>query len=488
MIQSVNKEGDVKATNDYRSLTSPVIRNTRLVTVEPVIAGFMMADGIFYGVQSEFIQGRIAILHNYTLPNNAENGTCSVNESNAQSKLQSEIQAETSVWLMYFTLAYALPSIFMTVIIGAWSDSVGRRFAVLTSSAGTLINFITWTLVAHFELHLEILIASSFVKGLCGATSLFNASCFTYICDVTTKENRTPRIIVCDCVLLLSLGIGQLCGGFLVDYFDFTITFTISVCFTSMAIIYTSIPYLLRETILIKTRFKENLTRSINGVVKVLAEKDVEYRKTFYIINFVFFILTTFTTANSPYGLLIVHFLGEPFCFSFLLLSYYSAAMSFSPALGLVMCALFLKRWLDDYWLLHLGMCSAMLFFYVGAAAKTTAVAFVGVGLGIFKTLFGPSCRSLVSKSSSPQEQGAVFGFLGMADALAGIASPLILNNIYSVTVYSMPTFVFWMCGSFCLLPIIAVSYLQLNNRNKKQKIVIDVNSDITPDNPSMMN
>ncbi|XP_071955244.1 proton-coupled folate transporter-like [Antedon mediterranea] len=472
-----------KSSFGYRPLNAAGKKNARLITIEPILCLFMLGDGIYYGLQSEFIQGRIADVHNYTLPNNNENGTCSMNASSPEGKLQADIEAEASNWVMYITIAYTFPSVFMTLILGSWSDYVGRKPAILITAVGTLLNLIVWTIVVALNLPLEILIASAFLRGMSGGTSLFLAACFTYISDVTTTENRTTRIIACEFVFLMSFSCGQFGGGFLVDQFSYTIAYTVAIGFTFISIIYNTIPYLLRETIVTKINFKESIKKQLVAISAIWTEKDLEYKKMFVVVNICFFIAISCIASTTVMSLLTLHFLAQPFCFSYLMVSFYTAALALAATIGLLLCVVLLKRWLNDYWLIHLSMLSAMLSNFVSAIAKTTTIAFVGGGLGIFKMLFGPPCRSIISKKSSQEEQGAVFGFLGMVDSLAAFISPLILNNIYSATVHTMPTFVFWMCGSFSIIPIISVCYLQYEDRKRQQMLTIDP-PDTTPGDP----
>ncbi|XP_071957023.1 lysosomal proton-coupled steroid conjugate and bile acid symporter SLC46A3-like [Antedon mediterranea] len=461
----------------YQPLNAADKKNARLITIEPIICFFMLGDGIYYGLQSEFIQGRIADVHNYTLPNNNdENGTCSLNASSPENKLQADIEAEASNWVMYITIAYTLPSVFMTLVLGSWSDSVGRKPAILITSVGTLLNLISWTIVAALNLPLEILIASEMLRGMSGGTSLLTAACFTYISDVTTTENRTTRIIACEFVFLVSLSCGQFSGGFLVDQFSFEIAYSVALSFTFISIIYTTIPYLLRETIVAKIRFKESIKKQLVGISAIWTEKDLEYKKTFVVISVVFFIATVFTSVMA---LLTLHFLAEPFCFSYLMVSYYTAALALASTIGknnsgrktlaaisiiifsgLLLSVVLLKRWLNDYWLIHLSMLSAILFNMVSSVAKTTTIAFVGKSLNPVNTLlqyYAVAERLNLRLIQITLIAGAVFGFFGLVNSLGGFISPLVLNNIYSATVHTMPTFVFWMCGSFSLIPIISV-------------------------------
>ncbi|XP_071956307.1 lysosomal proton-coupled steroid conjugate and bile acid symporter SLC46A3-like [Antedon mediterranea] len=471
---------------DYQPLNAP--SSGRLLTVEPAISCYFLAQGFIIGLQSEYIQAWVARIHNYTLPNNADNGTCLTNKSSEEYILQQEIQAESSRWLMYFTVSNMLPSLFMTVIIGALSDSVGsRRFAILLPSFGQLQTLCVWIATVFFDLPLEYLIGAMFLQGLTGGSALFIASCFTYISDVTSHKSRTMRIVIGECVLVSSSGIAQIFAGYVLDKYNYFIAFAVAAAISICAIVYMSLPCLPPETVgrvvdNSPSSFKSRLVASLRGIKNITVNKSSEYRITFYLMNFIMFMVFTFSIAATVVSLLTIHFLDEPFCFSYLLSGYYTTTLLFTPGIGLLLSALILKQFMDDYCLLHLSVISSMAFLIASALAQTATLAFVGAGVGIFKSIFAPACRSYVSKMSSAEEQGAVYGCLGFTESLGMFLCPLILNNIYSATVDSMPTFVFWLCAGSCSLPLLAIGYLQYKNRVNNMKTIACCSSDV-PDN-----
>ncbi|XP_071955684.1 lysosomal proton-coupled steroid conjugate and bile acid symporter SLC46A3-like [Antedon mediterranea] len=457
---------------DYQPLNAP--SSGRLVTVEPAISCYFLALGFIIGLQSEYIQARVARIHNYTLPNNAGNGTCLTNKSSEEYILQQEIQAESSRWLMYCTVANLLPSLFMIVIIGALSDSVGRRFSILLPLFGQLQTLCMWIATVLFDLPLEYLIGAMFLQGLTGGPGLFIASCFTYISDVTSHKSRTLRIVIGECVLMSSSGIAQIFAGYVLDKYNFVIAFAVAAAISLAAIIYMSLPCLSPETVdrvvdNSPRSFKSRLVASLRGIKNITVNTSSQYRIAFYLIMFMVF---TFSISATGALLLPIHFLDEPFCFSYLLSGYYTTTLIFTPGIGLLLSALILKRFMDDYCLLHLGVMSCMAFLIASALAQTATLAFVGAGLGIFKAIFAPACRSFASKMSSAEEQGAVYGCLGFTESLGMFLCSLILNNIYSATVDSMPTFVFWLCAGSCSLPLLAIGYLQYKSRVKNVKTI----------------
>ncbi|XP_033106295.1 solute carrier family 46 member 3-like [Anneissia japonica] len=318
---------------DYQPLAVPTgVRSRRLVTVEPALGFYMLAQGFIIALQAEYVQGWVSRIHNYTLPNNGENGTCSINKSSSESVLEDKIQAESSRWLMYLTIANALPSLFTTLIFASCSDSVGRRFALLLPSFGQLLNMCVWILTARYALPLEYLIGSMFLRGLMGSSTLFITSCFIYISDITTKNNRTTRIIIGECVLLSTTGISQLCAGYVLHKYDFVVAFAVAAGLSGMAFIYLALPFILLETVVNKGNVISALKTSLRGILILTFKKNVAYRKTFYILNFIMF--TVFMFSNSTVSLLSIYFLGEPFCFSYLVSGYYTTVLLFTPAIG----------------------------------------------------------------------------------------------------------------------------------------------------------
>jgi len=101
---------------------------------------------------------------------------------------------------------------------------------------------------------------------------------------------------------------------------------------------------------------------------------------------------------------------------------------------------------------------SAGLFFSVGLGAMAAATvewqiwaALVPFGIGV--GLFNPSVSSMVSKTASANERGAVMGKYQASSAMGRVAGPLICGPIYSGIALAAP----FTLGSILMLPVVLV-------------------------------
>jgi MFS family permease len=101
---------------------------------------------------------------------------------------------------------------------------------------------------------------------------------------------------------------------------------------------------------------------------------------------------------------------------------------------------------------------SAGLFFSVGLGAMAAAAAewqiwaaLVPFGIGV--GLFNPSVSSMVSKTASANERGAVMGKYQASSAMGRVAGPLICGPIYSGIALAAP----FTLGSLLMLPVVLV-------------------------------
>jgi len=79
-----------------------------------------------------------------------------------------------------------------------------------------------------------------------------------------------------------------------------------------------------------------------------------------------------------------------------------------------------------------------------------------GICLGWLQGLTVVICRSQASRLADSAEQGSVFALFACFQSLAGIASSLVFNGIYSATVASFEPAVFFVAiGLNCLILVI---------------------------------
>ena len=106
------------------------------------------------------------------------------------------VQSEASRWAMGYWLASSLPGAFTAILIGGWSDRVGRRLPILLALTGYAVEAATAMMTQYFSLPLEVLIAGSAVEGICGSYPTVLLAVYAHTADFSTPQQRTPRLLV----------------------------------------------------------------------------------------------------------------------------------------------------------------------------------------------------------------------------------------------------------------------------------------------------
>ena len=88
----------------------------------------------------------------------------------------------------------ATPSLVSAILIGAWSDKVGRKPAILLPCIGTTIDMSITLAVIYGDLPLTTLFIGSFINGLMGYFPAMMLSTMAFIADTTEESMRATRL------------------------------------------------------------------------------------------------------------------------------------------------------------------------------------------------------------------------------------------------------------------------------------------------------
>lgn len=139
------------------------------------------------------------------------------------------VQRETSHFLIQTELSFLFPSLVSSLFLVSYSDSHGRKVAMVPPLVGSLLFTFTYFIVSKYSLSFSYLLCAAFLAGLFGGTSTLIGGCFSYIADccgedLTEKRKRekTVRMARLDMVLGVLSGLGSLCTGFYIQAAGFS--------------------------------------------------------------------------------------------------------------------------------------------------------------------------------------------------------------------------------------------------------------------------
>lgn len=160
--------------------------------------------------------------------------------------IKKEVQKTVASFLQWNNILGHIVPIILALFLGSWSDKRGRKLPLVIGLCGKLIYSIM-IVVNSYQMTWPveyIIYTATIPSALTGADVAIFASCFAYISDITTSEQRTLRITILDACYLLTMPTGVAIGSALFyKIFDksYGLMFVVNSSCLVLAIIYTII-------------------------------------------------------------------------------------------------------------------------------------------------------------------------------------------------------------------------------------------------------
>ena len=91
-------------------------------------------------------------------------------------------------------LFLSIPSIFVVLILGPWTDTGGRCPALLAPPIGSAVESILILLIMYFEWPVYVLFVGEAINGFSGFVTIMTMAAFAYVSDVTSEKGLPIRI------------------------------------------------------------------------------------------------------------------------------------------------------------------------------------------------------------------------------------------------------------------------------------------------------
>lgn len=293
--------------------------------------------------------------------------------------LLQEVEALVSHWNLYINLGGFFASLFSVTLLGAWSDSAGRRPALILPAAGMALQTAIYLLVMYLELHVAFFLLGRLVSGLTGDYSLILAGCFSYVADTSERRVRTFRVAVLEACLGTAGMVASIGGGQWRRAQGYINPFWLAFATSLAATLYAT--FFLRESVKQKKETKLFTLSHYKAVYKLYTAPEQpgsRWKLALYSLAF-FLIVTVHFGARDLY---VLYELGFPLCWASDLIGYGSAAsylVYLSSLAGLRLLQLCLK----DNWVAEIGLISNIAGLVVISLATTTALMFTGDAEGL---------------------------------------------------------------------------------------------------------
>ena len=355
---SINKSEECNSSDsEEKSSRDPVIiQPRRKLIIEPLLmmgylfsAPLMQVYQLFvYDRMEEIVAKRpefinTSILHH---PKNVSTNPCleELNKSSIEYDFTQAAQTINAQFSMVSKVLSTVPSLFVMVIVGAYSDKGGRRIAILPYVIAEFFSSVNIFLVLYFKLSIWYLQVSSIVTGLAGGFELMLVGCYAYMADTTTKEERLFRFTLLTILEEMVSIIGPIGIGYWIQKqgYLWPVVFSMIGRFIYMAYAIFCIP----ETIQKDRNAKLFTLSHIKRSALVFMKKDDQNKRWNLWMLLLAFILTCI--GLEVYSSLSLFELNTPLCWGAVIIGYYKTTSAAVATIGGICFTRGLKLFLAD--------------------------------------------------------------------------------------------------------------------------------------------
>ena len=304
---------------------------------------------------------------------------CHMNASDPAVAFNAEVQAEASYVNLIMTLSASVPALFVSLFLGAYSDKVGRKYAILPPLIGGIITTLAFIVVVQLHLPLWYLFISAFLCGFGGFLSTMLLGCFAYISDTTSPETRRFRITVLEMCLLIPGIFSPLGIGKLIETIGYMYSFVITLVGQVIVVIY--VIFFVPETVQKDTSAKFfNLTR-MKQFKELFTKKGDNRRNVKLIILFLAFFIGI--VPKFDFGLDTLYLKNRPLCLSNKMVGYYMSTFLGVATFGGILVAWLMKFCMPDQTVALIGGLSSMVQNIYKAFVQNVIMIFFGENINV---------------------------------------------------------------------------------------------------------
>lgn len=387
-----SSDNDVIEDNDHREpavkevTTREHVRHKvqlffRGITVEPVI--FCYAFGIILHVPviQQYIHKRLSREKGLFFNTTNSRSSCEpfpIVGTKETYRLQRQVQSEASYMQLGLVLSASTPSLLVALVLGAWSDHIGRRKAMGMPLFGSAIETALVLVVMYFELPVTTFLIGAFLVGCCGSFTTMVLSVFSYVADITDPSERAFRLGVIEAIAFLSGVCSHLTSGYLIDNIGFRTPYWMLLFLHTFALFY--VVFILPESRIPSEADRASFKFfSLSHVIAITSIFTVERHGGHWRMIILMIISGIMIMCSIGFGSIIVLYaLDRPLCCNAVMIGYYLALSFFMQAVGAILGLRFLGALLSEHVMLQIGMLSIILSLLVMASVKSRQMLFIG--------------------------------------------------------------------------------------------------------------
>ncbi|XP_016980733.1 proton-coupled folate transporter [Drosophila rhopaloa] len=412
------------------------------ISVEPTMFLYMFAFMITSVVEENFFLYKSCRVNN----NFTEEICRNLNKvENEEFKRQALL---TNAWFLQWEdiSAHIFP-IILALFLGSFSDRRGRKLPLLMGLVGKF--FYSTMIVVNARMPTwpvqYIIYSATLPSAMTGADVAIFASCFAYVSDITTVEQRTIRVTILDVIYLSAMPLGVALGSHLFNNVfnqSYADMFIVNASLLALAIVYTL--FALKWQTTPRQRSLRELgccgfwgdffdKQHVKDSLAVLVKPRRGHRRSFLIILLISMALYTFQRDEGRY---LYMYTLDKFDWGVSAYSHFKTFKSAAYVIAMLLAVPLMNKVLGwrDTTIIFIGTWAhsiARLFFYF---ATNTDLLYAGAVVCSLGPIVGPMIRAMTSKVVPISERGKVFALLSVCDNAAPFISGVCYSQLYQNT------------------------------------------------------
>ncbi|XP_068708806.1 proton-coupled folate transporter-like [Montipora foliosa] len=426
----------------------------KMLSVEPVIffysCGLLMTEPVY----QQYVYYRLSEERGFPYHFQKQKSGCGSKPLNdSMQKLEKEVQSYASYVQLGTVMISTFPSIVITLLMGGWTDKVGRRPALILPVVGIALDAGVVLIVMYAKLPIYFLFVGALIHGLFGCYTTILFACMSYIVDTTEKGQIAFRLGILEFLVLLGGMAAQLSSGFWIENLGFFAPYWFILGCELFAVIYAV--FFVPES---RCRSNEETGKlfsldNFKSSWRVYA-KAVGARKR----NLILLTLCCGVVSLSVRGIsgaLSLFMLYSPLCFSPEYVGYLLAFWNSLQGVGGVVTIKAFGMCLSKVNIVRISFLSYLGFLVFFGFSTSLLMVFFSPLIGILGGAVSPVLRAMMSEIVSADDQGALFSATGSVETLFTYLGALILNSLYAKSLkFDEPGFVFFLAAALLLLPV----------------------------------
>nr|KAG5703644.1 hypothetical protein BaRGS_002518 [Batillaria attramentaria] len=325
-----------------------------------------------------------------------------------------KVQDLSADYLSRLNLVSGGIAIVVNLFLGAYSDTLGRKFVLLLPTVGTFLRNATAPVIIHWDLGLPAMYVGYVLDGMCGSISGVLLGLYVYTSDITRSDTQRTM-------------------GYFYP--------SLAACLLNLACILI-IAVLLPETLpRDRKRFVSPLA-SFKHLIGTFIARDNAYRQALLLLSLVAFLISTLPTMSVS-SVENLFFMNEPFCWDAIQIGIFGTIWDGSSLVASLTIIKILQKILSTPLLIIVGSLSETGEMVVLGFARNRLMVYLVPVAGILRKMFYPAIRSFMSRLVPQNRQGALFAGIAVVESVCACLGPYTFLNIYKLTMSYMAGFVF---------------------------------------------